>query len=86
MRVSVARRNLFSDLTRLAISVGGVAVAILPIIILLGVYSGSLSQMTAYIDHVNADLWVAQAGSPDMIHSFSVIPDFPTSPASVERP
>ena len=74
MRVSVARRNLFSDPTRLAISVGGVAVAILLIIVLLAVYTGSLRQMSAYVDNVDADLWVAQAGSPDMLHSFSVVP------------
>ncbi len=74
MRVSVARRNLFSDPTRLLISVGGVAVAILLIIVLLAVYTGSLRQMSAYVDNVDADLWVAQSGSPDMLHSFSVVP------------
>jgi len=74
LRVSVARRNLFSDITRLLISVGGVAVAILLIIVLLAVYNGSLRQMSAYVDNVDADLWVAQAGSPDMLHSFSVVP------------
>lgn len=74
MRVSVARRNLFSDPTRLLISVGGVAIAILLIIVLLAVYTGSLRQMSAYVDNVDADLWVAQAGSPDMLHSFSVVP------------
>jgi len=74
LRVSVARRNLFSDPTRLAISVGGVAVAILLIIVLLAVYTGSLRQMSAYVDNVDADLWVAQSGSPDMLHSFSVVP------------
>ena len=75
MRVSVARSNLFSDITRLLISVGGVAVAIiLLIIVLLAVYTGSLRQMSAYVDNVDADLWVAQAGSPDMLHSFSVVP------------
>ncbi|MHB8791734.1 MAG: ABC transporter permease [Thermoleophilia bacterium] len=75
VRVSVARRNLFSDPTRLIISVGGVAVAILLIIVLLAVYTGSLRQMSAYVDNVDADLWVAQAGSPDMLHSFSVVPE-----------
>jgi putative ABC transport system permease protein len=74
LRVSVARSNLFSDITRLFISVGGVAVAILLIIVLLAVYNGSLRQMSAYVDNVDADLWVAQAGSPDMLHSFSVVP------------
>lgn len=74
MRVPVARRNLFSDNTRLIISVGGVAVSIILIIILLGIYSGSAEQMSAYINNVDADLWVAQAGSPDMLHSSSIIP------------
>lgn len=75
LRVPVARRNLFSDLVRLAISVGGVAVAILLVIILLAVYQGSVLQMSAYVDNVDTDLWVAQAGSPDMLHSFSVVPE-----------
>jgi len=75
LRVPVARRNLFSDPIRLAISISGVAVAILLIIVLLGVYSGSVRQMSAYVDNVDADLWVAQKGSPDMIHSFSVVPE-----------
>jgi len=63
-----------SDPTRLAISVGGVAVAIILIIVLLGIYGGSSEQMSAYINNVEADLWVAQAGSPDMLHSSSIIP------------
>ncbi|MBE0428663.1 MAG: ABC transporter permease [Thermoleophilia bacterium] len=73
MKVSVARRNLFSDRTRLAISVGGVAVAILLILILLGVYKGLIDVSTSYVDNVDADLWVAQAGSRSMTHSLSLI-------------
>ncbi len=47
--------------------------AILLIIVLLGIYSGSVKQMSAYVDNVDADLWIAQSGSPDMLHSFSVL-------------
>jgi len=74
LRVSVARRNLFSDITRLLISVGGVAVAIILIIVLLGIYGGSSDQMSAYINSTAADLWVAQSGSPGMLHSSTIIP------------
>lgn len=74
MKVSVARRNLFSDRTRMAISVGGVAIAILLMLILLGVYNGTLKQSAAYVRHVDAGLWVAQAGTKDMFHTFSIVP------------
>lgn len=74
MTVSVARKNLFSDRTRLAISVGGVAFAILLMLTLLGVYKGSMDQSAAYVNHVDADLWVAQGGSHDMFHTFSLVP------------
>ncbi|MBI5870985.1 MAG: ABC transporter permease [Actinobacteria bacterium] len=74
MRVPVARRNLFSDLTRLGISVGGVAIAILLMLTLLGIYKGTLDQSTSYVNNVGADLWVAQAGAKDMFHTFSIVP------------
>lgn len=74
MKVSVARRNLFSDWTRLAISVGGVAVAILLMLMLLGVYKGTIDISSAYVVHTDADLWVAQGGTRDMSHTYSIIP------------
>jgi putative ABC transport system permease protein len=73
MKVSIARRNLFSDRTRFAISVGGVAVAILLILTLLGIYRGTVDQSTVFIDNTKADLWVGQAGAHDMFHTFSVL-------------
>lgn len=82
MKVSVARRNLFSDRTRLAISVSGVAIAILLMLILLGVYKGTLDQSSAYVRHVEADLWVAQAGTKDMFHTFSIVPAALSDPIS----
>lgn len=74
MKVPVARRNLLSDKTRLAISIAGVAVAILLILTLLAVYKGSVDQAAAYVSHVDADVWVGQAGTHDMFHTFSLVP------------
>jgi putative ABC transport system permease protein len=72
---SIAWKNLAREKTRMAISVGGVAFAVLLILILRGLYTGFLTQATAYIRSVDADLWVAQAGTPgDFFHSVSLQP------------
>lgn len=72
--VSIARRNLFQERTRLLISVGGVAFSVMLILLLAGLYRGWQIRVTAYIDHVPADLWVAQDGASDMFHSGSFLP------------
>lgn len=73
---NIAWKNLVREKTRLAISVGGVAFAVLLILILRGLYSGITAQATEYIRSVGADLWVAQAGTPgDFFHSVSLIPE-----------
>ncbi len=75
MRGGIAWRNLTRERTRLAISVGGVAFAVLLILLLSGLYSGFLAQATEYVRSVDADLWVAQAGTPgDFSHSVSLQP------------
>lgn len=72
--VSIARRNLFQERTRLLISVGGVAFSVMLILLLAGLYRGWQIRVTAYIDRVQADLWVAQDGASDMFHSGSFLP------------
>ena len=72
--VSIARRNLLQERTRLLISVGGVAFSVMLILILAGLYGGWKVRVTAYIDRVQADLWVAQDGASDMFHSGSFLP------------
>ncbi|MEX1172059.1 MAG: FtsX-like permease family protein [Chloroflexota bacterium] len=75
MRGGIAWRNLTRERTRLAISAGGVAFAVLLILLLRGLYSGFLDQATEYVRSVDADLWVAQAGTPgDFSHSVSLQP------------
>ncbi len=71
---NIAWKNLVREKTRLGISVGGVAFAVLLILILRGLYSGITDQATEYIRSVGADLWVAQDGTPgDFFHSVSLI-------------
>lgn len=75
-RTDIAWRNLSRERTRLAISVGGVAFAVILIIIIRGLYSGITAQATAYIRSVDADIWVAQSGTPgDFYHSISLMPE-----------
>src|SRR3990170_4454073 len=73
---NIAWKNLTRERTRLAISVGGVAFAVLLILIVRGLYTGITDQATEYIRSVDADLWVMQAGTPgDFFHSVSLLPE-----------
>ena len=73
LRGGIAWHNLTRERRRLAISVGGVAFAVLLIVLLRGLYSGFLAQATEYIRSVDAELWVAQSGtSGDLSHSVSL--------------
>jgi len=70
----VAWQNLVRERGRLAISVGGVAFAVLLILVLRGLYAGFVQQATAYVRSVDADVWVAQEGTPgDFGHSVSLL-------------
>jgi putative ABC transport system permease protein len=64
--VSIARRNLFEGKTRFIISVGGVALAMLLIIALDGVFAGSMKQTTTYIDNSDFQVVAAQEGVKNM--------------------
>jgi putative ABC transport system permease protein len=73
---SIAWKNLSREKARLAISVGGVAFAVLLILIIRGLYSGVTEQATKFVRSVQADVWVAEAGTPgDLFHSVSVMPE-----------
>ena len=75
MIAHIAWRNLSRERTRLAVSVGGVAFAVLLILLLRGLYTGITDQATEYIRSVDAEIWVAQAGTPgDLFHSGSLLP------------
>jgi putative ABC transport system permease protein len=62
----LAYRNLFQNKTRLAISVGGAALALMLILSLDAIMAGIERQVTAYIDYSGADIFVAQDGVRNM--------------------
>lgn len=71
----VARKNLFSERVRLAISVGGVALSVFLIGILLALFRGWSEQVGGFVENTPADLWVASDGTTDFIYASSVVPD-----------
>jgi len=71
----VARKNLFHERIRLAISVGGVAVSVFLIGILLSLYRGWNEKVGEYVEDVPADLWVASEGATDFIQAASILPE-----------
>ncbi|HEY8767929.1 MAG TPA: FtsX-like permease family protein [Dehalococcoidia bacterium] len=70
----VARKNLFGEKTRLAISVGGVAISVFLIAILLSLYRGWDQRVGSFVEQVPADLWVASDGTTDFAAAASVLP------------
>lgn len=81
----LAQKNLFAERTRLFISIGGVAFAVLLILVLGGLYRGWQTKLTVYLESLDADLWVGQQGSADTTHSMSFLPaSLATELAAVE--
>ena len=71
----VARKNLFSERVRLAISVGGVALSVFLIGVLLSLFRGWSQQVGGFVEKTPADLWVASDGTTDFLAASSVLPD-----------
>ncbi|MBI2939230.1 MAG: ABC transporter permease [Chloroflexi bacterium] len=70
----LAYRNLFQSKVRLAVSVGGVALALSLILSLDAIFVGMERQLTAYIDHSGADIFVSQPGVRTMHMASSSLP------------
>ena len=70
----IALRNLFQNKVRLAIAVGGVALALMLILALDAVVGGMEAKLTAYIDFSGADIFVAQSGVRNMHMAASALP------------
>jgi putative ABC transport system permease protein len=70
--VPVARRNLFAEKGRFAVSVAGVAFAVLLILIVLALYRGFSRSGQTFRD-LPGDLWVVQQGTTDPFHSISLL-------------
>lgn len=72
--MSLALRNLFKDKTRLALSVGGVALAVMLILLLDGILIGLYGQISAYLDHAPGSIVVAQDGVRNLLGATSLLP------------
>jgi len=72
--VPIAWRNLSRQRLRLALSVGGVGMALLMILALDGIYTAILERVTAYPDNQGAPLIASQRGVSTMHMSNSTIP------------
>lgn len=70
----LAWANLTHERVRLAISVGGVALAIVLILILNGFFAGFQQQAVSYIRNQPAPIWLAQAGIENMHMVSSMLP------------
>lgn len=70
----LARHNLFQDRTRLALSIGGVALAISLILILKGFLAGMNRQITSYLDDSPGSIIVAQKDVVNLLGAVSLLP------------
>ena len=74
----VARKNLFSERTRLAISVGGVALSVLLISLLLSLYRGWDERVGGFVEDSSIDVWIGSEGSKDFLSAASLLTFDPT--------
>lgn len=71
--VQIAAKSLLQDRLRFALSLGGVALSIMLVVLLVGMYLGVNRQITAYLDNTGADVLIAQAGTRNFLGARSVI-------------
>ncbi|HSK87556.1 MAG TPA: hypothetical protein VK880_04325, partial [Anaerolineales bacterium] len=72
--MSLAYRNLFQDKTRLVLSIGGVALAVMLILVLKGFLAGMNRQITSYLDHSPGSIVVAQEDVVNLLGAISLLP------------
>jgi putative ABC transport system permease protein len=70
----VARKNLFSERTRLAISVGGVALSVFLISLLVSLYRGWDEKVGQFVENSNVDVWAGSIGMNDFLTAGSIVP------------
>jgi len=83
--MSLARRNLFQDKTRLTLSIGGVALAVTLILILKGFLSGMNRQITSYLDQSPGSIVLAEEDVVNLLGAISLIPDATEQKAEMIR-
>lgn len=74
MTVPLARRNLLHEKGKLLLSAAGIGASLALILLLLGFRAGLYATLTAFVDHLGADLVIAQSGVQGMFASDSAVP------------
>lgn len=69
----MARRNLLAEKTRLLMSIGGVAFAVLLILLVTSLYRG-WGGAGGLFERIPGDVWLAQAGTTDPLRTSSFLP------------
>ncbi len=72
--VPIGRRFLFADPRRAALTVLGVAAALLLVLLLEGIFAGAINQVTRYIRTSPAQVFISQDGVRTMHMSASALP------------
>src|SRR5262249_9637981 len=70
--VDLALKTLLHDRVKFAITVAGVAFAVLLVLFQVGLFLGLLANASVTIEHIDADLWVTSKNTPnvDFSHAF----------------
>lgn len=71
----LAFRNLITERTRFAFSAAGIGFAVFLITVLFGLYQGWNQKVGGYVEHVDADGWVARPGTVDFLAAASILPE-----------
>jgi putative ABC transport system permease protein len=72
--VPLARRNVLADRRRLIVSVFGVGAALALAVLVRALWLGTLAQTSVFVDNVEADLFVVEAGTQSLFYESSVLP------------
>lgn len=72
--MTLALRNLLQDRTRLALSVVGVALAVMLVLVLNGFVTGFNKQLATYADHTPGSVVVLQSGLRNFLVTSSLLP------------
>lgn len=67
-------RDLFAEKTRLALSVGGVALAVLLITALLALFRGWDEHVGTFVNESDVDIWIGSDGARDLLGASSLLP------------
>lgn len=70
----LAYRNLLVHKGRFLLAIAGITCSVVLVLFLMGLYGGWRDNMSSYLRHVPAQVWVGQKGASDLFHTLSLLP------------